>query len=714
VSVDRQGADRGRAPWITLGLAVLLLLLSRLPFLLGHADWGVFNPEHLWMITDPAAVARSQELSGSGAATLPGLDEGLYALHYHAGARWVSEAVGWMGWLTGAYGLLQLKLVGLLAAVVALVAYTIGLVRIWPGEPVRWALPIFVAWIAPPTLLLWLTLMPMGHYMETWLFHALYLPLFALVLADRASPQVFGGAGALAGVMTAYVASNLLFPVVLAFVFLLVSTRSTRQRLLSLGALAAGFALTWIPTGASRLWSVLGRAEEASLQQPSLGGAADRLLINLGRLPGREVIVEGDGFARRGIFALLEPAGGAPGTTAAWVMVGVAGLGAVYLLWHTALLLHPRRRAALDLPGRVLGTHGLILVLVVLAYLAFFPDWYPMGYVSYLTLAYPALMLGVGAGAAALVLRWRVIGGLPVLGLLILLGVAWAQSSAWVLRDGDRPPIQRADFRRVARLASFDAGVGRSPDAAAARAFCLRAHPGDDAFCGVIAWQSVLANTEQRLDGDRAVPLVDACSAAPPEHSEACALAAGARLHDERVCDPRLAHRGFASICDGFEPALRQACVTGLYQGPVTADLVASCTEARMVELCIGEGPATSTWQERACLEGVARLMTGVPPLPAVSAASSGACSGWPRDLRGLCVSLGGARQAAPDEVSCEQVYLERFAHELPDRHELVHQQCAYLDLLVPGVDLFPSCAIGVARALDGLSCSWRGTGLRL
>ncbi len=262
---------------IVIGVALLLLVVSRLPYLLGGADWGVFLTEHLWLITDPAAV--DSWLDGARRAdTLGRFDPPLYATHYHGGGRAVAEAVWSVGQLTGDFGLLQLKLVGLLASAVALAAWLAAVMMVWPEERARWSLSVFVAWLAPPTLLLWQTLMPMGHYMETWFFHAVFLVPLVLVLQDRVGPVFLGVIGLAAGLAMTYVVSNVIFPLLIGLLFLLVSRRSIAVRIAGAGALLASCWLSWTWLAGARLAAGAERIGSLGAEQETLGLLLERVL----------------------------------------------------------------------------------------------------------------------------------------------------------------------------------------------------------------------------------------------------------------------------------------------------------------------------------------------------------------------------------------------------------------------------------------------------
>ncbi len=98
---------------IAVGVAVLLLVASRLPFLIGNADWGIVSPEHLYMIADPAAVSGWKGQQGLEHLSIGLLDPGRYTEQYHAGALWIAGAIRQVGLLTGGRGVFDMKLVGL-------------------------------------------------------------------------------------------------------------------------------------------------------------------------------------------------------------------------------------------------------------------------------------------------------------------------------------------------------------------------------------------------------------------------------------------------------------------------------------------------------------------------------------------------------------------------------------------------------------------------
>jgi len=693
---------------LVLGGALLLLLVSRLPFLVSDVDWGVFQIEHTWMVTDPAALHGWEEVSGQR-GDLEHFDPELYGSHYHAGGLWLTEAVGFVGRITGDYGLREFKLVGLLGTAVALCAYLLALMAIWPQRRARWWLPALVAWIAPPTLLLWLTLMPMGHYMETWFFHAVFLPPLVAVLSDRAGPGLLLVTGLAIGLATTYVFSNIVFVVLLGGLFLLLSEKSLKVRIIGTVALGGAFLGTWLPTVAPRIHSIGVRFGEAGIQ-PAPVGALRRIGLNLARSVSPQSIVHGDGWSQRGLLAVLEPAGGTLGTAAAYALFVGCALGAAYLLRPVVALV--RQRRALDLEGRFLAAQGLFLLGTLACYAVFLDDGWEVAMVSYLAFSYPALMLGLALGAAALLersadRRWL---ALPVAALVLLLAVGWGQSAALNLRSLDRPDAQRADFLAVSKVVKLAHGDNHWSDAAGVEEICLKAYPGNEAFCAVAGWEFALSTPVFGPGGP-----VDPgpCEGAPADRQLACHEAAGAQSADAGRCDePGSMAAGQAATCAGVPPgALRQACMSGLYRSPIWGvNAFARCTRS-IARLCQEQEPEV-LWRQRACMEATAMTLTGMPVMPGPPDSVSARCADWPKDWQGVCED-SRPRQAAPDETSCEQVYLDRFATELPARNALSTQMCFVAASQEDGHTLFPSCVIGVARALEGLECSWAGTDLR-
>ena len=433
----------------------------------------------------------------------------------------------------------------------------------------------------------------------------------------------------------------------------------------------------------------------------------------------------GDAWCSRGFFALLEPTRGTASAAAAYALAIAALLCGLYMLSRSVVLLHPRKRHELDLAGRLMGANGLLLVMTLTAYLLFLREPTGMAIVSYLTLSYAPLMFGLAHGLATLVLGrpgWlRTVGRVGTALLLLLMGIGWGQSGLHTMRALDRPDVQRVDFRTISRVALLSVGDAEQVTAEKLKSVCLEVHPGNEAFCSVVQWQDVMAPAEfagSREDIEAlARSAAELCLDGPDDALIPCAMAAGARRSGDVPCPIGPQVPSLAPRCDGFEGQALQACLAGVYRGPVFAQNTPNhCSLTEAIALCDNPmGDPVPTWQQRACLEGAAMMLTGMPPLPPGGPeAASGACAGWPVDWRGLCRELGRVRKAGLEDVTCEQVYLERFADTVPARNSLIYQQCAYADIMAGWHDLYPPCAIGVAKALEGLSCFWAGSELHL
>jgi len=713
-------------------LAALVLLGSRLPFFGQNVAWGVFDLEHLWAITDSAVVERAHRVAPDLGLTLQELDHPLFGSHFHAGGKLITDAVRLTGRLTGDWSLVQLKLVGLAWTLIGLLAYLATVTHVWPDDRRRWVLAAWIPWIAPPSLLLWMTVMPMGQYMETWLFHALFLPVFVAVVSDRIGPRALFGVGLLSGVATVYVFSNVMFPALITAGVLLFSQRSRMAQLGSIGALAAGALLVWLPFVLPRLHQIQERLGVTGPSEKTAGHYVQQALHNVLGLVHPNVVARGDGFSHRGLFAVLEPHDGGPALLAAYVLA-LAGLaGAAFLLVHVGRLIRAESRAAMPTGERLLALNGLMLLALVGAYVLFLDgtetEGRGMQYVSYLTLSYPALLFGTTMGAAAL-LDWGTRAGRrapTVLVMLVvgLLGVGWAQSVAANLAGLDRPEIQRQEYRRAPLLVRFVGGdrLRRSQ----AQETCEALFPDNPSFCSATAWRVVVED----LVASRGVSSLPAfCASQELSERASCWTAIADHLvHDRAGQGLRYGADAVRAACGppGEEPP---GCLTGAHRATQRDHPhdIPFWSLMPALAACEAGNESVPRWAERTCLETVAWLMVGMPSLPAAQGEVSAVCRAWPAGWQGLCQSLASRQPAEPGTPSCEDEYVARFVPRIPARHQLVYQQCAFTDLLVDQLDLMgiaglnrhqasilPSCLIGAARALDGLECSWSGADLAL
>ena len=715
---------------LALAAASLLVCASRAPFFAQHVDWGVFDMEHLWFMRDSGAVARMNSVPGASGYTLTDLEPYLFGGHFHAGTRVVTDAVRLVGSVTGTWSLREVKVVGLLATLCALWAWLATIVRVWPDARLRWAVGVYVAWLAPPTLMLWMTLIPMGQYMETWVFHALLSPALLHILGGRASVPALFATGLGAGVAAVYVFSNVLLVALLLTMHLLFSEGSRRRLLAGVTALLVGAGTVWLPFAWSRLEGIKWRLEQAGVGEPRGGGLLGRIAANVRGLVSPEVLALGDDYSYRGLLALLEPPAAASSMTASFVLAAATLAGAVYLLAHALRLLRASTRTHMDLPSRLLAANGVLLVASVLAYCVLLdgPES-PLRrqrYVSYLTLVYPPLLFGLAMGAASLLERWtgwrRGIAGAGVLALFVLLGAGWAQSSAWNVRAIDRPSVPPGDHKGITR--PLNMLVGSSTSAGEIASACDHMFPDNEAFCSAAAW-------DLAIESGFAGPGVSAsaCASLPEAERDACAVAVGRKRYlmlEVPGLEP--GKDGIERVCGVDGSHASQACATGGYRtrgkDPYDAPYWSAMTLLLLCQVREGTSPL---WAQRACLEASGWMVSGMPLLPsATDGAAPGACSLWPGHWRGLCARLGTVRQARDGERSCEDVYRERFLPDLPVRNSLMYQQCAFMDLVprfpaVPtavdeagGDSFLPACVIGVARALEGVECSWSGSELLL
>jgi len=726
---DDSAPARRITPLRFLGGALVLLVLSRIPFLLHTPDFGVFLIEHMWMLEDPAAVRLWERITGLS-GTVGQIDPALHAVHYHGGGGAVTSSVLHMSRLTGHDGLVQLELVGLLATALALAAYFSALVQLWPGQRARWGFALFLAFLAPPSLLFWLTLVPMGHFTETWFFHALALPAFVVLCRGRAGPLTVALIGVGAGLATWYVFSNAIFVGLFALSILLWSSGGWVARATRLAVLGGAWATTWLTTAWPRLVEVRNRVVEASratrddgTDQEGWGRMFTNIRPNLREVLDMENWIDGGPWCMRGLFAITEPAGSSLGTAAGLFVGALVAVGAIYISAHVLLLLRPKGWREMTLPQRIYAIQGLFLLPLTAAFFIFRDPGNQMALIAYLTPNYAVWLFGLGqtlGDALAASNPWvrRIAGGIA-LTVSLLLAVGWVDRSAWVSRPLDRPELQATGFRQVTTAAFLDMQREHGDEAARRiRDYCNKAHPGNESFCAEIAWTEAFHPPEPNAQpGDGATSMLASCLGLPEAERRGCATAVGGRMGGSPACQfgAEMAPQG--RLCAGFPAELRQECLTGVHRGvlPRHRDHY-SCAVNFIMMACGAQTAGTPRdWRFRACLEGFVPMLAGMPawPVPSSSAAT-GPCAAWPPDFRGICEDLVVAQQAAPGEPSCEDIYLERFADTLPTKNGLIYEQCMFMGSFPGGWEYYPSCVIGIAKVLDGLECSWSGRELKL
>ena len=698
-----------RSPRLSLIVVggVALFLLSRLPFLVAHPQWGPLEMENCWMVSVPRIVEDLRGAYPGSDISLQGLAPHIFHSHYHGGAWWAANCVSTLYRLTGTRGMLGYKLVSVLHAAVAFGIFLVAMRLAWPRRLIRTWLPSAVLWIVPPTLLLWSSVLLMGHYFESWLFYGMLVLPLVVVIKDRMPIWGLGLAGLVCGLATVYCLSNAVYAVVLAITWLLLTSRSLRTRILG-GVVIAAAALSPVAVyylgNPSRLSFISERLVQGAHQ--AHGSRIDPLspIAHAIELVTPDTVIRGDGWSRAGLFALFE--GNVPAPIVwggAYVVAVLCGIGAVRMLIGTGALLG-RRRRRLTVGQKLIGAHGMLLVATLSVYMLFVPAG-RSAFVSYLVPCYPTLMFGLGhllVDAVSLrragIRRYgRVVAGVA----LALLAAGWGSSAATNLRPLDRPYLESCDDEHayiVRHIRDGDRELSRLE----VEEHCTRIFPGDEAFCRATAWQVTVETRDAAY-----------CTDIPPAQAAECAAAWGRVNHSERLCDPYVPEFLYtalpAEVCAEFGGALHGSCLSGAHQGR----LLASPEQARCLNawtiLCRQRG---EEWQRRACLERSAWLLMGMPPFPGPPTPTPPHCSLWPTALTGLCGQASEAQQATGDEPSCEHLYLERFAKELPERNRLLYEQCLRIEGNTDMEGLYPYCAVGVARFSEGLDCSWDGGAL--
>ncbi len=695
-----QRKARVRTRWL-LAAALLLYVLSRLPFLVAHPDWGPFSYEHCFFLSGAKLVDALRAQFPGHDFTMSSVVPYHFRDDFHGGAFYVGTLTQKVASGLGSFGLLPLKLLSTAHALLALALYLLVLRRLWPDELARTALPVLVAWLAPPTMLLWSTLLMMGHYYETWLVHALLLPPLLLVLRGRMPLWGMAATGLGCGLLSVYAFSSLVFPLLFVLLHARLGPRGGGRRLLGGAALLAAAAapLALYFQSANRWHAFLNRVSVSGVGQRTAAGPWQRLLSWFDPQLYRDAALNGDGWTRRGLSVLLagHPREDPLSAATALICTALLGAGVVYLLLHAARLLWPRG-APPDLRGRFLGAHGVLLSGQVGAAVLFEQPYPASAAVCYKAMTYACVMLGAGqllAAAWGHRGRWRPAWRAGVAALCALFCAGWVSSARDNLRPLGRPPLQRCDTDHAANLgASFGLPDERGPRAGWAAARCRRAFPRNRAYCRALGWDKLFTQ-----DGPAD------CARQAPEQALACAAALGQRLYLERICSPysdQLDYRAAGpELCAGLQGALRWACRSGAHQG------YSQCQNA-LASRCAGLAPAASP-RRRACLEQLAWLAQGAGPFPRPAPGGPDACEPWPEAWRGLCQRAWAAPAAPPAGPSCEEVYLARFARALPEQDSLLYDQCLLLEGEEATAGLYPFCAVGVARITAGLDCRWRG-----
>ena len=705
------GPRSRKVPLLLVVVAVLGLAGSRAPFFAHGPDWSILSWEHCFLLSFPLVYENRKQLEPD--ATLPYwvVDQGNMRGHYHAGMGWIARIVGWVSHWTGSRGLWQVRLVGTFLAAVFVGALAWSLSTVWRfgSDRAQILIPLFIC-LFPPTLFLWATLTPEGHYYDSHFFYGLFLPFYVALCRGRLNAPAALAAGLLAGIATVYTFSNAVFLAALVVSLLLLSPHSWWRRLRDVGialtAAAAVFGLLGQPHSAlSRITASNDQLNAVAPKSMPLGVwlgqgyAADAFSEHLSCLLG---------FYGSGVFD-------GRGALGAAVVFGlcVAVVGGAGLLWMEGALAFVRvRRPTTSVQRRFLALNGILLGGFVASYLLFDPYTLPDDVylnISYLLPAFPMVFVGVGAlfhrllavRFKAVVWLTRIAGAL--LGTLLIAG--WVHAYAENARPRMRPDFQRCDSMHIEgyywdpppvasaglleRVLS-DEGAVVNPIGGERR--CETFHGRDGEICVYLNYV---------MDAMYSHPRVD-CRGESWDRRETCVGGQGAADHGWDTCRSPLSPA--PDLCGDVDPADRDACLSGAYQGTSIDWSVAHCIES-VVAICEGQFPDRA--QRAACLEQSAAMVEGMPALPPATVPPPHGHEAWPAPWHGLldrAVQLSSPPRQGDPGPSCEEVYLEQYASEVPASGGLAFDQC--LTLARP---YYPWCAIGVARQRGLTDCRWEG-----
>jgi len=701
-----------RASALLVIVAVLGLAGSRAPFFAHGPDWSILSWEHCFLLSFPLIHENRLQLEPDEPLPYWVIDQGNMRGHYHAGMGWIARVVGALSSAFDSRGLWLVRLVGtvLAAAFVGLFAWALG--RLWRDgrDRAQVLVPLFLC-LFPPTLFLWASLTPEGHYYDSHFFYGLFLPAYVAICRERLSVPMAVFTGLLAGFAIVYTFSNAVFLVALVVASLLFSRTSILVRLRDLGFAVAAALLVFF---------VLGQPRSIFARLTTSNDAADPVAGD--RLPFFEWLGSGHasnaaadhlacflGFHGSGIFdGRTDPVGA--GVVLALFALVVAG--SAILLWECAVAFVPAVRRKMDAQRRFLALNGLLLAGFVAAYLLFDPYMMPDDVylnISYLLPAIPMLFVGIGALFHRLlrtqrgVVRWSGRIALLLAGTIMIAG--WANAWRTYADPLLRPDFQRCDSMHIEgyywdpppvvhagwlqRLRST-AGAVVSPVAGERR--CERFHGQDGGTCSYLRYV---------MDAMYSAAPVD-CRHEPPSRRATCVRAQGAARHGWTTCGDPLAPA--PGRCTDVDPADRAACLSGAFQGTSIDWSVAHCIEsfALLCEAQFAEGR-----QRASCMEQIAALVEGAPMLPGPPAEPPPGHEHWPVAWHGLldrALQLASADPGGSTGPSCEDVYLAEYADELPPTAGLAFDMCLTL-----ARTQYPWCAIGVARQRGLTECTWAG-----
>lgn len=713
-----------RSTKVVLLLALGLTVLLRVPFLFHNPDWGPkLYDAHCFLFSAAEIHADRRAIDPDTPFWVVCPDQ--IRNHYHRGAAFMMYAVKVMVAASGIRSMALIKLLGILYTGIFAVAMTWVLRRYSTARPpVVWLAPLVVTAL-PPVFFLWVTLFPQGHYFETHLFWALYLPFMIVLVERRLGPRTLVGLGLVTGAAMAFVVTNAVFQIAILLGYLFDERRSAG--LPSRAAWYSGLPSRLFWCGASaglaavvfRLLSsphaLAERAEQTETDVATglltlLSGDLDYLRQDLD--VGFAWIQHIDllfGVANRG-FVGTEVA---PYSLALGHVLLALFLGAgVFGVWHAvANLVRPAAYRSSRL-RRFIGLNGLLNVGFLLTYLALGAG---VGEASiynafYVVPCYTPAIVCVGAFLASLtshrLAAVRIAGRALALLSAGVLVASWITSyramaiprfwpedcvcdARWfegyfldagdevmMLPDGSTHEVTGANF-------NLEGGIQR----------CSRSRPDSEQACVYMGYL-----LKKRLVGD-----VTRCEDAPREQQAICARAQAAADHG---CAPATGMKEDADVrqCQDMEGELRAACLTGAHHGhPISSSMMHCMGMYRSECEAIEDGPTRSMCREQ--LAWFARFDTA--SFPEAPADMPAVCESFVEPWQGLCARshiLALERGADDDAPYCEDVYVERYLHELPEQGGLNFDIC----LTASRVD-YPWCAIGIARHRGDTDCRWKG-----
>jgi len=691
-------------------------LLTRIPLMLDNPDWGpAIDPEHCFLLSAPDAYAKQRECSTAELPPLSAIDEGQIIHHYHLGSALMFHVTWQMYRVLGTRSLVVIKIFGTFLTLIFAALFTWYLRRMWGDRLAPVLVPIFLVAV-PPALFMWVTLLPRGHHFENHLFYALFLP-FVVLEAERSSSRAsMILLGALGGLATAYTIANvLLLGTVLAFHVGLPDARATRRLVHRLAnaaiALCSAAALFTLTGRSTRLLTRLRSSVLGIADPPDPVTASDLSFWQRGIDIARQLWLDnGVRLFSPHPWLPTHPTGRLEVVTGTIVMV-VALAGFAALMAALVRIIALRHGTPNE---RFLAFNAVLVLVSFAAYVVVHPSWRLLGDPRYLILVYPPLFVGIGALCVhglvtrTLVGRCVVYGGMALAGILLLAG--WVDSYATNSAPRSAPADTSCD---VYRLDYYFTDIPKRDHLSRVSGEALVA-PGvlpadeDSPLCCEASWPGDVETCLFLRDLVRAEHLhVEfACPAAPDEAHNRCARAYGAVLG---TCDPdAIADRANLDLCSSFTGGAFDACVSGAYMGSHYRDSWNAGCIKRVLDLCVRDFPEAP--EHDACIEQVSAMMYGMPDLPDASADMPARCADWPLPWQGLCDrahQLSAQMQQDAGSPCCEDVYLERFAEQLPD-----HAGWAYRSCRERARPVFPNCAVGVARSRGETECRWCSTAI--